>query len=749
MAEFYFFTDVDLINDQSSKAFGPVPGEETSKFRTCSLHTASSNPPAYAICRGRPFVLPISDTNASGAPLVNVIFKPEPNESGVPLGVSYIIYKGILKSSLINGDTIADPTTSYIDLLTKVQDSETHRQEAQAALEESSTSESSEEDSSSEDESAESDSTSAPIELAPVEALTLGDSFSSDDTIDSVFYKKDRDIEPTVLTPGNIIGLFDKDRFGIEMICEGIGFQPTLEHALEVDSKIEVSPFDDTADFSSPAEIIRRAKMAEVRHFRDPAAFFGDFYERGLSLHSTISPSVSVVQETLYTTVIERFLNKNIVYIDIRNDANLAYNAYENYGPFSFIKIGLGAWRDKLDDIVPSLSTLVYDRNLEWGIFRMQASDIPSATNAEYVRLLLFLNRGDNTLPVGYVVHGNVTHPKNRNRKIDRRYNKYGLRYGRFFNLKHKAEEIELDDLAGETDDFTLPISLCIPCIKDQPSPTPVASYIRVNYAREWDPSQYPYDSVDLNIRDANFIDNLFAPFDLFFSDEEDTSRVRLKVFDERKYLYDGSFMESPSVFSIGVAEDQYNYTFFAFPTDKVNPDPEKEDLILPLEPHASRISKELIGMKDFSDPDDPPTTADIQDAFTKKINAYDDFRKFLALLSFNSYPRRSKLKFEGQNIPYYTFQVYDGSKDNANLDEWVILSITKSEYEEMRTTLLPQFHPDFRVYFGISVAYNEVDDKNRPFTCLDLVLRGYKEESGTIKVHKVNTGKQLYQYGD
>jgi hypothetical protein len=54
MAAFYFFTDPDLLNAQpASGAFGPVtPTATHHRYRTCSLHSATGEPKAYAVCSG-------------------------------------------------------------------------------------------------------------------------------------------------------------------------------------------------------------------------------------------------------------------------------------------------------------------------------------------------------------------------------------------------------------------------------------------------------------------------------------------------------------------------------------------------------------------------------------------------------------------------------------------------------------------------------------------------------------------------
>jgi hypothetical protein len=116
MADFFFFTDIDLLQSQpANKAYGPagaVSGIE--KFRVTSLHYSTGSPKAYAVCDGIVCV----QQNTSNPLLVNLILKPNQNPDINFSTIKYIIYKGILKSSLVDGsgnivvDTTNDLTES-------------------------------------------------------------------------------------------------------------------------------------------------------------------------------------------------------------------------------------------------------------------------------------------------------------------------------------------------------------------------------------------------------------------------------------------------------------------------------------------------------------------------------------------------------------------------------------------------------------------------------------------------------------
>lgn len=128
---------------------------------------------------------------------------------------------------------------------------------------------------------------------------------------------------------GMHIGDFDPSGdFGIIVIFEKIGFQPTFKLARELDSLLEF-----TALGASPtnAEIFQRKhKKEDVLAFIDAAAFFGAFFNSGLNVYEVGSFSEKS-GDALYNDVTSKFLNKNKLYIDIRNEYDDSFNYYENY----------------------------------------------------------------------------------------------------------------------------------------------------------------------------------------------------------------------------------------------------------------------------------------------------------------------------------------------------------------------------------------------------------------------------------
>jgi len=119
MAKYYFFTDTDLLDVQSVKAYDPIVGSATSdEFRVVSIHIASSIPNAYAVCNGIVCIQPVTGSST----LMNIILKPtvRPRIDFVP--IEYIIYKGIKLSSLIDTLFVALTRNDLVDMINNSQD---------------------------------------------------------------------------------------------------------------------------------------------------------------------------------------------------------------------------------------------------------------------------------------------------------------------------------------------------------------------------------------------------------------------------------------------------------------------------------------------------------------------------------------------------------------------------------------------------------------------------------------------------
>ena len=112
----HFFTDIDLLQGQTgAQSFGAkVASNGNDIFQVTSQHSASASPKAYAVCKGKILVQP----DEAEPLLVNIILKPEHQPANCP-PILYYIYRGILKSSLVDGDIIIPDTDNEANTLTK------------------------------------------------------------------------------------------------------------------------------------------------------------------------------------------------------------------------------------------------------------------------------------------------------------------------------------------------------------------------------------------------------------------------------------------------------------------------------------------------------------------------------------------------------------------------------------------------------------------------------------------------------
>lgn len=144
-----------------------------------------------------------------------------------------------------------------------------------------------------------------------------------------------------------------------------------------------------------------KAQKEQILNYMDPAAYFGNMYDDRLFVRNTNSEASrdgieysfeKVKKENLYTQIIDNFLNKNVVYIDIRNEFNTSYNYFGNYG-----EIKLDVIRDKEQQ----LTTEVCYEGSNWPII---ATIFTPSFDDGVVKMAF--KKGDNETPLAYVAIG-------------------------------------------------------------------------------------------------------------------------------------------------------------------------------------------------------------------------------------------------------------------------------------------------------------------------------------------------------
>jgi len=359
MSSFFYFTDTDLVSSQSSNgAFGPVEASDPvyestkEKYRLTSIHTASANPLAYAICKGQVLVQQ-DETNPS---LVNIVLKPlDQPSTGLPV-IKYFIYRGILKSSLTNGTNIIDGGNTFTSAILA-------------------------------------NNAETPQKVLGIE-LT-GFNFQGTDPVDHAFYLPKEDFELWTVFGGWSLGTFDKDGFGLEVITERVGYNLTFSTARMETNLIELTKLTGTP---SQADVFdyKTSKEAVVNYI-DPCAFYGSFFSSSLMARSStdatepdnIHTFLKKKEEEIYRELIDGgsdtapatiFFNKNIIYIDIRNEQNFSLNYFENYA--DDLKISFA------DDGEEPIAIVNY-YGTGWPVLMLD--DLPGGDNTTFLRIAFLL----------------------------------------------------------------------------------------------------------------------------------------------------------------------------------------------------------------------------------------------------------------------------------------------------------------------------------------------------------------------
>lgn len=119
-------------------------------------------------------------------------------------------------------------------------------------------------------------------------------------------------------------------KIGFEVIMNADRYNIDLSFVRAANTEIDVSSF---------SGFDLRAKREQILSFIDPAAFFGIHHDKGVKFStytgSTKNTKTTKTDQTdadyIYTVLLNKFANKNRVYIDIRSERGYSYNFYQNY----------------------------------------------------------------------------------------------------------------------------------------------------------------------------------------------------------------------------------------------------------------------------------------------------------------------------------------------------------------------------------------------------------------------------------
>lgn len=295
MAKVFFFTDPGAIiaTQNSDFAFGPLPSSSnTDIYNLENKFSVSSDSPVIAITKG--IIIFINDENNSE--LLNAALVPiNSYTAGFP--IKLFIYRGIKKTSLIDSNNfikVSDSSWSSSNILKdikKIQDKIN-------------------------------DAVGTPNVKASSNCLGVQYSSNVNSYIESIIFDNTDDFNPLIVEGGDQIGKFQGQNTlaGVEVLMDKIGYDPKINilrkknHTLEV-SKLVIQSAD-SEENKLKLRFQDRDRREEILAYLDLAAFYGTCKNQKVSIKG--------VNENF----LEKFYNKNVIYIDIRDNKGFSYNHF-------------------------------------------------------------------------------------------------------------------------------------------------------------------------------------------------------------------------------------------------------------------------------------------------------------------------------------------------------------------------------------------------------------------------------------
>jgi len=300
----FFFTDLEkLIPQNASQAFGPVANSKDHQFLVTNKFRVKTGALAYMPVKGKICIQPANnDPNSSR---VNVAIKVIGLIENGYTPVDYIVYRGILKDSIIskNLDILPAGTT---DLATHLWQA---WQDAQIKLG--------------------ADNTTGP-NPSSIGWKVLGPSdFDAELLLDDFFGDKAFGLYLPTLDEGDCIGTFDsQDDIGIDIILKDNVFVPTLNHVFIPENIVSIDVSNNSV-YNQTYEV--KNKRAELLAYLELGTLYMLSYEKGVDCIYNGDISTAKEVEGIYNTYLQFFFHKNTVFLDIRNDVSLSLNYYEEY----------------------------------------------------------------------------------------------------------------------------------------------------------------------------------------------------------------------------------------------------------------------------------------------------------------------------------------------------------------------------------------------------------------------------------
>jgi hypothetical protein len=664
MAKLHFFTDIDLLSAQASgDEFGyATQSGGNDVFQVTSLHNASNDPNAYAVCSGTVFVQDVA--NSSG--LVNLILQPTLQPPFAFPKIKFFIYRGIKMSSLINGNDIAIANTN--DLTQSLWNSQTARNASANTND------------------------NPPKEALGIDLDSSVSGFADTDPIDNAFYRTGVNFQLPFVKGGWKIGTFDKNGFGFEIMLESIGFNPELGTIRNVANNNNVNNIEVPTLASNPSQpdfFEHWHDKEQILNYVDPCAFWGSFYHNKLKVIDSNGNTYKRGGNDVYTFVLDgKFINKNKIYVDIRNEYNFSINYFKNYGvSLTDVQIDLVIY-----DELNSIATKNYYAS-GWPLLVLSPTDfnVNNTTAKNVLNIALPYGSGENNLPTIFISVGTKKKdfPK---------------------ETKDKNKLIDADNNTdSSTDVFSDEIAIAIPNNNSLSATTPICFYVRLKYLKRLDVN--PPASSDTVIRAQNYMDNLFAPFDMKIP-FAGTANVMSAVYDEEMFVDAKDVLNSDFISQVGIIDDNKNYVFIAFP-------------------NIVRKEDELV--------------ADLISFLSESSNVFNESYEYILSKTKNKTIIKSFFQLSPTKDYLEFADIGQGqlSKFNSpSIDQLIAIGIDQNEFNSISTSV---FLNKYRIFLGFGNEQIGVDNIGQTFKSFDVIMKGYELNSGIIQMNELLTNIKIY----
>lgn len=651
---FYFFTDTaNLITQGSNGAFGPaldttIGGINYQQYLVTSLHTASTHNKAFAVCKGQLYF----QEQASNPDLLNIILKPL---DSVPFNfpvVKFFLYKGIRKDSVISSDGLSLASRGTSDLIDSIWNA------------------------------FQITNSGGSPEKSIIGLDTAINVLPDTTLIETVFSSSFDHVQFWTVNAGESLGEFDQSNIGFEIVLDSAMYMPTLKIARSASTFIQCIAL--SSSFSQKDFFKHWHSKEDVLSFIDPCAFFGCFYADTLNVING-SQTLQLKKEQIYNDLLTKFNNKNLCYIDIRNEFNNSINFFKNYGASATdnttaIKIKKGN--------SASFNTFNYYEN-GWPIFSFDGSEFSSnSSDHQVVSIQLPTGTGDNPAPLVFFTKAYVS----------------GLDFPSDFTKQQVFNPLEV------ASNYTGAFSIGLPWYNN----VLVSNYALVKYCKRTSNTPLPA-AIPTQIRKTDPLDGLFTTA----MNIPTGSAFSTKVYNEGVYIDQKSTDELEATYNISVTTDD-NFTLTAVPAVINSAQANRAPLAITNEPNFVIDS--------VSNYQNLALNTEGSDILRMQLTiSGDEFDVLHTRPSYNDLAEKI-------HIP--------------DLRKLLGFALTQQEWASLLQTAQANFLPEFPVYIIVYDKQYLEDDNEVDYTQVTLGLCGYTETGNTIQVQKVGTNLKIYSYG-